>query len=202
MLRNTAGQFLKVFAFDTLTGEPITGDHTNITCELSLDNGTITGTNTANPTETQHGFYVFPLTQAETNANVIDPYPVSSTGGVRVISVPGTIYTRPANFALLAISAGGAVSIHEDDVDAVVSGVLDGMLAEHDEAGSLGAAVTAILADTSELQADWADDGRLDLILDSRASQSTLDTVPRVGETHKYRNTITHEETNVEILTP
>lgn len=35
--------------------------------------------------------------------------------------------------------------------------------------------VAAILADTNELQADWADGGRLDLILDARASQASVD---------------------------
>lgn len=35
--------------------------------------------------------------------------------------------------------------------------------------------LAAILGDTNELQVDWADGGRLDLILDARASQSSLD---------------------------
>ncbi|MEJ2419191.1 MAG: hypothetical protein P8Y45_20150, partial [Exilibacterium sp.] len=37
--------------------------------------------------------------------------------------------------------------------------------------------LAAIVADTNELQTDWADGGRLDLILDARASQASLDTV-------------------------
>ena len=36
---------------------------------------------------------------------------------------------------------------------------------------------TDIEADTNELQADWADGGRLDLILDARSSQASVDTV-------------------------
>ena len=35
--------------------------------------------------------------------------------------------------------------------------------------------IAAILADTNELQTDWANGGRLDLILDARASQATAD---------------------------
>jgi len=42
--------------------------------------------------------------------------------------------------------------------------------------------VAAILADTNELQTDWANGGRLDLILDARASQSSVDDVPTVSE--------------------
>lgn len=37
--------------------------------------------------------------------------------------------------------------------------------------------VAAILADTNELQTDWANGGRLDLILDARASQTSVDTI-------------------------
>lgn len=37
--------------------------------------------------------------------------------------------------------------------------------------------VAAILADTNELQTDWADGGRLDLILDARASQTSVNTI-------------------------
>lgn len=37
--------------------------------------------------------------------------------------------------------------------------------------------VAAILADTNELQTDWANGGRLDNILDARASQASVDTI-------------------------
>jgi hypothetical protein len=40
----------------------------------------------------------------------------------------------------------------------------------------------AILADTSELQTDWTNGGRLDLILDSRSSQTSVDGVPTNAE--------------------
>lgn len=40
-----------------------------------------------------------------------------------------------------------------------------------------GADINAILADSNELQTDWADGGRLDLILDARASQTTADAI-------------------------
>ena len=41
---------------------------------------------------------------------------------------------------------------------------------------AVGADVTAVLADTNELQGDWVNGGRLDLILDARASQASVDT--------------------------
>lgn len=39
------------------------------------------------------------------------------------------------------------------------------------------ASIDAIEADTNEIQGDWVDGGRLDLILDARASQSSVDTI-------------------------
>lgn len=49
-------------------------------------------------------------------------------------------------------------------------------------AGYLDTEIAAILADTNELQTDWANGGRLDLILDARASQSSVDDVPTNAE--------------------
>lgn len=40
-----------------------------------------------------------------------------------------------------------------------------------------GTSIPAILADTNELQTDWVNGGRLDVILDARASQASVDTV-------------------------
>lgn len=44
-------------------------------------------------------------------------------------------------------------------------------------AGYLDTEIAAILADTNELQTDWANGGRLDNILDARASQTSVDAV-------------------------
>jgi hypothetical protein len=49
-------------------------------------------------------------------------------------------------------------------------------------AGYLDTEIAAILADTNELQSDWADGGRLDLILDARASQTSVDDLPTNSE--------------------
>lgn len=43
--------------------------------------------------------------------------------------------------------------------------------------GRLDLLIDAILADSNELQTDWADGGRLDLILDARASQTSVNTI-------------------------
>jgi hypothetical protein len=45
------------------------------------------------------------------------------------------------------------------------------------DVAAVKAETAAIVADTNELQTDWADGGRLDLILDARASQTSVDTI-------------------------
>lgn len=42
--------------------------------------------------------------------------------------------------------------------------------------------ISSILADTNELQTDWANGGRLDLILDARSSQTSVDDLPTNAE--------------------
>lgn len=49
-------------------------------------------------------------------------------------------------------------------------------------AGYLDTEVAAILADTNELQTDWANGGRLDVILDARSSQTSVDDLPTNAE--------------------
>lgn len=50
------------------------------------------------------------------------------------------------------------------------------------EIDSNSSQLAAIVADTDELQSDWANGGRLDNILDARASQTSVDDVPTVSE--------------------
>ena len=49
-------------------------------------------------------------------------------------------------------------------------------------AGYLDTEISAILADTNELQADWVNGGRLDNILDARSSQTSVDDLPTNAE--------------------
>jgi len=106
--KNVSSQKWVVFAFDLTDGTPKTGDAANITAKISKDWGTLTASNDTNPTEQEDGYYVFDLTQAETNADVLNIYPESSTTDIQVVGKPVTIYTVPPNFADLDI-ANGAV---------------------------------------------------------------------------------------------
>ena len=93
MKKNTAGQKWRVFAFNRNTGEPVTGDASNITATIAIDHGSATALDDTNPTEIEDGYYLFDLTRAETNGGVLDLYPQSSTSDVQVVGVPGTVYT-------------------------------------------------------------------------------------------------------------
>lgn len=94
MLRNTAGQKWRVFAFNVTTNQEVTGDAANITAKLSKDYGTAVALTDVNPTETEDGFYLFDMTQTETNAVDLALYPESSTADVQVIGVPGNFVTE------------------------------------------------------------------------------------------------------------
>lgn len=93
--KNVASQKLAIYAYDIVAAAAKTGDSTNITAEISLDGAASTATNDVNPTEldaTDHpGIYLFDLTQAETNADLVVVSAVSSSTDVNiepVISYP------------------------------------------------------------------------------------------------------------------
>ena len=105
MQKNVASQKWIVFAFDRTDNTAKTGDAANITANLRLDGGEANAIDDTNPTELEDGYYVFDITQAETNADMIVICPVSSTGNIQVIGVPGAVYTTPAAFSALTKGA-------------------------------------------------------------------------------------------------
>jgi hypothetical protein len=110
MQKNVTGQKIRVFAFNRTTNVPLTGDSAQITMKIAKDWGTATATNDVNPTEVEDGYYLFDMTQAETNADVIDCYPESSTGDIQVIATPATIETTPPNYTALGIESDGDIT--------------------------------------------------------------------------------------------
>ncbi len=67
--------------------------------------------------------------------------------------------------------------VHVHPISQIADTIWDEATSGHSTAGTTGKAVTDILADTNELQTDWVDGGRLDLILDARASQTSVNTI-------------------------
>lgn len=78
-------------------------------------------------------------------------------------------------------SVGSVVGLTASNLDATISSRASAAdLAT--VAGYLDTEIAAILADTNELQTDWANGGRLDLILDARSSQTSVDDLPTNAE--------------------
>lgn len=114
MFKNVASQKLIVFAFDSTTNSPKTGDAANITAYVSKDYGAATVLTDTSASEIDatnaKGYYLFDLAQAETNANVLLFSAKSSTSNIVVIGVPATVFTVPANFTATSIDSSGNVA--------------------------------------------------------------------------------------------
>mgnify|MGYP003664300887 CR=1 FL=1 len=91
MKKNTAGQKITVFLFNTTTAEPITGDAANITTTVSKDDAAPAALADINPTELGGGHYSFDTTQEETNAHKIVVLTTSTTANAQ--AQPLTITT-------------------------------------------------------------------------------------------------------------
>ena len=108
ILRNTASQKWRVYAWDATTGLAKTGDAANISAHIQLDDASSNATNDTNPTEAsssnQPGYYDFDLTQAETNAQKLSLSPKSGTSNINVIACPPVVYTIPPAFSTLTIA--------------------------------------------------------------------------------------------------
>lgn len=97
MDKNVASQKLTVFAFDSTTNLPKSGDAANIAAYYSLDNGTVTVLTDTSATEEDatnaKGYYLFDLAQAETNGDKIQFSAKSSTANIVVLACPAVVYT-------------------------------------------------------------------------------------------------------------
>jgi hypothetical protein len=95
MFKNVAGQFYRVFAFNLADNQPVTGASASITAKLSKDFAAPVAANDVNPTEVEDGYYLFALTQAETNCDDLAIYPEHSTSTIQVIGCPASHRPRP-----------------------------------------------------------------------------------------------------------
>lgn len=114
MYKNVSSQKLAVFAWDAAAGAAKTGDSANITAQISKDGAACAASNDTNPTELDStdapGVYLFDLTQAETNADLIVFQAASSTSDIEFR--PVVIYTDP----YLSTDSSGAVALKDDAI--------------------------------------------------------------------------------------
>ncbi len=162
MEKNTAGKWI-VFAYGlpdhASAGKAITGDAANITANVRIDGGAANAVDDTNPTELEDGYYVFDITAAEANGDLILVTPASSTTDVQVIGVPGAVWTRPPNFNLLGV---------ESDGDLTKVNLCATTTANSDMRGTDSAALASVCTETRlAALTDWLNGGRLDLLLDA-----------------------------------
>lgn len=95
--KNTSGQKLTVFAYDSTTNAPKTGDAANITAYVDKDNGGLNALADTSASEKSNtnakGYYTFDLSQAETDATKLEFSAKSSTANVVVIAKPEVTWT-------------------------------------------------------------------------------------------------------------
>ena len=152
-LKNSATpEPLSVVVLSSTTGEAITSG-----VSVKVDGTAGGGTTTYNSNDST---WSYTPTQAETNA---DSFRLLFAG-TGAISVAVNVHTTPVDLSLLALSSEVS-GLNDPTVSEIVTGV---------EGSSVATNVTSVLADTGELQTDWADGGRLDLLLDSAASGATI----------------------------
>lgn len=119
---------------------------------------------------------------------------LSAAGGAGdpwITALPGSYSAGQAGYIIgTNINATISSRATQTSVD-TIDGIVDSILIDTAEIGAAGAGLTAlasasslatVLADTNELQTDWANGGRLDLILDARASQTSVDDLPTNAE--------------------
>lgn len=101
--KNTAGQKWQVYAFNRTTNVPLgAGEAANITATLSKDWAAAVALGDVNPVAlAEAGYFLFDLTQAETNFDVGALFPVSSTGTTQVIATPATQSTWTPDIAAI-----------------------------------------------------------------------------------------------------
>lgn len=95
---------------------------------------------------------------------------LSYTGSTKTIVLGEDLTEAPANSDSFII-----LTTHVHPVSQIVDGVYDRATAGHTTAGTFGKLFADVLTDTNEIQGDWVNGGRLDLILDQIATDTTTD---------------------------
>lgn len=115
MFKNVASQKLIVYVFDSTTNLPKTGDAANLTAYVSKDYGAVTVLGDTSATEMDatnaKGYYLFDLTQGETNADTLLFSGKSATANMVLVAMPATVFTRPPNFSALSVDSNGRVDV-------------------------------------------------------------------------------------------
>lgn len=145
MFKNVASQKVRFYAFIPSTGLPKTGDAANLTAYVSKDWAALAALTDTSATEVDatnaKGVYTFDLSQAETNADVLDFTCKSSTADVAIVPIVN-LQTVPNRFGTMVIDAAGLVDANTVKLGPTGSGTAQ-------TAKDVGAAVPAAAAGAS-----------------------------------------------------
>jgi len=158
---------------------------------------TVTTTTTATNVTTVNGLAAGVITATSIAADAITDAKVASD--VTIASVTGAVGSVTGNVGgnitgSVGSVATGGITAASFAADAITAAKIAADVTTEFQAGLATAAnlatvagyldteIAAILADTNELQTDWVNGGRLDLILDARASQTSVDDLPTNAE--------------------
>lgn len=124
MLKNTANQKIAIFAYDTETEQPKTGDAANITAFISKNGAAPAQSDDVHPTELDSvnmpGIYQFDLTQAESNCDTFLLYAQSTTENIAIDVVKEKTEASSLLAKILANKqkqnkTTGVITIYDDD---------------------------------------------------------------------------------------
>ncbi len=171
--KNTVGKWI-VFAFNRTDNTAKTGDAANITANVRIDGGAANAVDDTNPTELEGGYYVFDITAAEANGDLVLITPVSTTTDIQVIGVPGAVYTDAPNYnstiaqtgdSFIRIGSPAGVSIAADIADTPTTSELNArtlLAAEYfDPAADTVANVTTVATCTTNTDMRGTDSAAL-----------------------------------------
>lgn len=154
MFKNVASK-VALFAFDTTTGAAKTGDAANLTAYVSKDWGAVTVLADTSATEMSSsnapGWYLFDVSQAEANADVLLFTGKSSTPNVSVVGM--RIDTAPANFTAFVAQTGDSFARLGAPAGASVSADIDTLPTNAELTTALGTADDAMLAQVALVKA-------------------------------------------------
>ena len=102
-----SGQKWYIKAYDRINLTPKLGDAANITANLRIDGGVANAIDDVNPIELEGGYYVFDITQAESNGNYILICPSSTTANIQVEGCPKTFTTNSGALATVSAKVAG-----------------------------------------------------------------------------------------------
>lgn len=164
MFKNTASQKIAVFAFDVTTSVAKTGDAANLTAYVAINHGAVTVLGDTSATEMSAtnapGWYLFDLTQGETNGDELLFTGKSSTANVSMVGRP--ISTLPALFTTLSVDASGRVDVGKvlgttqtaRDLGAQADATTSSRMASYTQpTGFLAATFPATVASTTNISA-------------------------------------------------